>query len=229
MTTTVGSLAPVVPIHTRGPRRRLDVLHPAMASRFTALVAAVAPAVEGRLSPNVLANRVAFSSADPPLLALHGWRSERRRFAERLHAYAASASALLFTDVARCYGSIGSDVVGDALSACGVADLLIRRIVAMVGVFPRVGVAGLPVGPNASAVLANAVLSAVDAALDGAGLRWLRWVDDIVVALDDDRAADEALAAVDAALASLRLERNRGKTRVVAPPIPAGIGVSSRA
>jgi hypothetical protein len=200
-----------------------------MASRFTSLVAAVAPAVEARLSPNVLANRVAFSSADPPLLALHGWRGERRRFTERLHPLAASASAVVFTDVARCYGSIGPDAVGDALSACRVPDVLNRRIVAMVDVFPRVGVNGLPVGPNASAVLANAVLSAVDVALDGTRLRWLRWVDDIVVALEEDHQADEALAAVDAALASVGLERNHVKTRMVVPPIPDGIGVSSGA
>jgi Reverse transcriptase (RNA-dependent DNA polymerase) len=40
-------------------------------------------------------------------------------------------------------------------------------------------VRGLPIGPDPSAVLANAVLSEMDRAIRSTGARHLRWVDDI--------------------------------------------------
>ena len=51
---------------------------------------------------------------------------------------------------------------------------LLRRIA-------RAGTPGLPIGPEPSAVLANAVLATADAAATHAGVRLLRWVDDVVL------------------------------------------------
>ena len=76
----------------------------------------------------------------------------------------------------------------------------VGRIVGLLDRFARAGVEGLPVGPPASAVLANAVLGRVDRTLDAAGLMWARWVDDVVVAGPAERAAETFAAALAAPL-----------------------------
>jgi hypothetical protein len=209
-------LAPVIPIRTRTGRRVLHTLHPAMAARYSAVVAAVAPAVERQLSASVLANRVAYASVDPPFIALGAWRAERRRFADRLAMLASDARHVVFTDVRRCYQSITPDAVARALESFDVGSGPIERVERTVSGFARIRIPGLPVGPNASAVLANAVLAVVDRALDDAAVPWIRWVDDIVVAVDDRARADEILDLVDEALDAVGLARNERKTRVLA-------------
>jgi histidine ammonia-lyase len=77
-----------------------------------------------------------------------------------------------------------------------------------------VGVRGLPVGPDASAVLANVVLAPVDRTLADEGIEHLRWVDDIVVTAADPRAA---LSAIRRALERIGLRLNERKTRIVDP------------
>ena len=76
----------------------------------------------------------------------------------------------------------------------------------------RIGVEGLPVGPDASAVLANAVLAQVDRTLRDAGVEHLRWVDDVVLSGGD---ASAALSVFRTALAKIGLRPNEAKTRIV--------------
>ena len=78
---------------------------------------------------------------------------------------------------------------------------------------------GLPVGPEPSAVVANAVLTPVDRALSDAGIRHLRWVDDLVLAAEDPGAALEVLRG---SLATVGLRLNERKTRVVLDPRAIG-------
>jgi hypothetical protein len=78
------------------------------------------------------------------------------------------------------------------------------------------GVAGLPIGPHASAVLANAVLREADEALDAAGCPHVRWVDDVWAAADTRSRAERALDALRSALGRVGLEVNEEKTFVVA-------------
>jgi hypothetical protein len=78
------------------------------------------------------------------------------------------------------------------------------------------GVAGLPVGPEPSAVLANAVLGSADRSLRSQGYAFARWCDDVVVrtASGDVAAVHEAWAA---ALHPLGLRPAPEKSRVVEP------------
>jgi hypothetical protein len=200
------------------PRRDLASLPRGLDARYTALVAAVAPAIEAALSPAVSANRVLVSGLRPPVLRLAPWRAERGAFVRRLSALAAAGTCLALADVRDCYGSIRADVVERALARLGCG----RNEVAAVGGFLRgmsaLGVRGLPVGPDPSAVLANAVLAEVDSALESVGARHLRWVDDVVVALDHPAAARRVVATVAEALDRLGLSLNEAKTRVVLEP-----------
>jgi hypothetical protein len=222
------TLAPVIPIGTARSRRELDTLHPAVAARYAAVVARVVPAIERSLAPAVLANRVAFSSVDPPLVALRAWRDERRVFARRLSLLRRSFPALLFTDVRACYASVAADVVASRLTAIGASVADVAAVGDLLRQFGRLGIVGLPVGPSSSAALANAVLGHLDDALGRSSAPFLRWVDDVVVALETPRGAAHTLRVIDAALASVGLRRHEAKTRIVRRGDDLGLVVSDR-
>lgn len=213
-------LARVVPL--RGAdARRLVALHPSLAGRYTALVASVAPGVEAALSPCVLANRVVASSVEPPTLRLRPWRDERAAFASRLARLAADEECLVFADVRECYRSIRPDVVGRSLGALGCDSAAAVAVAAFLARLDAHGVRGLPVGPDPSPVLANAVLAPLDRALTAFGVRHLRWVDDVVAGVAGRDEAERVLAVLRQELGGLGLELNEDKTRVVVDPASA--------
>jgi Reverse transcriptase (RNA-dependent DNA polymerase) len=207
-----------VRLRRAGGERRLAILDPVTRDRYVRLVAVAAGGVEARLSDAVVANRVRSWRVEPPELRLRPWRVERRVFAARVSALARTAGTIAFADVRRCYASISPATVGVALRRDGIetADALERFLCDL----ERAGVAGLPVGPEPSAVLANAVLAAVDRALERAGIRHLRWVDDVVLAGQDPAAALQVLRD---ALATIGLRLNERKTRVVLDPRAIGV------
>lgn len=200
--------------------REVTVLHPALAARYTALVSAVAPRIEGELSRSVAANRVAVASIDPPRLVLRSFRDERLAFGRRLTRLARRTPCLLFADVRECYRSIAPDVVAPSLRALGCDGASADAIVAFLHALQARGLPGLPVGPDPSAVLANAVLAEADRALERLGAPHLRWVDDLVVGADGSRGAMAALEVTREALARVGLRLNDAKTRLVMDPAP---------
>jgi hypothetical protein len=203
------------------------VLDPALAHRYLAAVAAVTPTVEARLSERVLANRVAGCSPDPPAIRLGSWREERRAFRARLRRLAPAGGRLLVADVRDCYASIRADVVDGSLRRLGCERGASNAVVDALEGIVEAGRPGLPVGPVASAVLANAVLSRVDDVLEGAGFAHLRWVDDVVALTRRPRTPEEVLSLLAGALGELGLELNASKTRLLEPGrLPSGATVS---
>jgi hypothetical protein len=215
-------------------RRDLVVLHPALAARYEGVLASAAPAIETALPEGVLANRVAAVDPDGSGFVLRSWHAERRLYVRRVRALATRADAVLVTDVRRCYASIRIDVVERAVTSAGVERSTtsmrstVDAIASLLRRFDRLGIEGLPVGPEPSAVLANAVLAAVDERLISERFEHVRWVDDVVVALRQPRDAARAIAVIDDALRSVGLRRHVAKTRVVAPGAAERIGVSGR-
>jgi hypothetical protein len=118
---------------------------------------------------------------------------------------------MLRMDVASFYGSVGERALRQSLSA-GADDVL-----EVLRVLWDDGVVGLPIGPQPSAILANAVLAPVDAALRDAGVPAMRWVDDWVVPVASGRIAVRALRTVERELHRLGLELNVAKTTVSDP------------
>jgi hypothetical protein len=206
--------ARVLALRDRGPRD-LVVLHPALAGRYAALVAAVAGRVEAALSPAVVANRVATHSIDPPSIRLRPWRAERSWFSRRLATLAGTSPYVVVTDVVACYATIAPGVVEASLVELGCGPEASAAVSSFLRGLGRHGVHGLPVGPDASAVLANAVLARVDRALSSARIAHVRWVDDVVAAAEDASDARRVLGVVDDALAALGLTRHLGKTRLL--------------
>ena len=213
-----------VSVRHAGGVRVLTLLDPAARDEYLALVAPAACTIEASLAGCVVANRVARCGADPPELRLRPWRTERRAFALRLRALAARGRAIALADVRRCYASISPSTVVRALDDLGIASA--GEVGAFLARLERSGGRGLPVGPEASAVLANAVLARADDALRAAGVEHLRWVDDVVIAADDPRRAIGVLAD---ALAGLGLRLNEAKTRIVAAKRAVDLVGSERA
>jgi hypothetical protein len=211
-----GSAHRLVSVRRHGVERTLVVLAAADRLTYVRLAAAAAPAVEVALSDRVVANRVARWSIEPPTFALRPWRVERRSFATALRELARANRALVFADVAECYGSIRPRAVRAAFETIGAPGG--RAVEAFLTRLGQAGVAGLPVGPEPSAMLANAVLDHVDRALEARGIAHLRWVDDLVLGLGGPDEADRGLAVIRGALRELGLRTNERKTRVVADP-----------
>jgi hypothetical protein len=198
--------------------RWLAVLGPAAAEAYAAAVAPLVPTIEAALPHEVLANRVAAVHRSPARIELEDWEVARARFRRLVREGAPRAGAALMADVRDCYGSISAAIVAASLAALGCGC---REVAAVVEVLERLaacGVRGLPIGPEPSAVLANAVLLPVDRALRDGGWPHLRWVDDVIVFTDGPEAAAEALERLTAAVAGLGLSVATSKTRVIVDP-----------
>jgi hypothetical protein len=193
-------------------------LPPPLASRYLRLVAEVALRIDAALGPGVAANRVAIARADPPALALRPWRRERAAFVRRLSSMAGRARCLAIADVRACYPSIAPHAVERTLARLDVTPRSAAEIGRFLEGLAAAGIRGLPIGPDPSAVLANAVLSGVDRAVSDRALDHLRWVDDVVIACRDPAEARTALELVRRALADVGLEPNERKTRIVTDP-----------
>ena len=87
------------------------------------------------------------------------WRTERRR-SRAAPGLAARRPTIAIADVRRCYASISPSIVGAGSVDLGIASA--GEVGAFLARLERTGGEGLPVGPEASAVLANAVLAHVD-------------------------------------------------------------------
>ena len=197
-----------------GGRRRLTALGPADAATYRMLVARVASAVERSLGPAVVANRVV--SPPPPLDGrrlddrwLEDWRIARGRWDRALAP--PGRGLRLHLDVADCYGSIRPEVVAETLGLLVSAPD--RRLIRLLHELAE-HAAGLPVGPEASAVLANAVLGRLDLAIADAGVPHVRWVDDLVIAVRSRRHATRMVDEARRGLGSLGLRVQDAKTRV---------------
>jgi hypothetical protein len=178
---------------------------------WQALAAAISNRVEPRLAPGVLANRSLLES------------SERRYFASQLRnarraaaTLARESGAVVRTDVRAFYPSVTPSVAFRALVALNVEAPVASRAAEMLEGWGSEGYAGLPIGPPASAILANAVLAPVDTRLRE--LSFLRWVDDYVIGLTRAASVPEVLDRLDSALDCVGLKRSAPKTSLLEGP-----------
>ncbi|HXJ64445.1 MAG TPA: hypothetical protein VNN79_11880 [Actinomycetota bacterium] len=193
-----------------GAFRRLAVLDPAVHARYRTVVAGVAGAVERSLGHEVGGGRCL---AVGPRLVMEPWRRAWRRHERRLRGLGSRSGLLVRVDVRNCFGSILPDAVAAALDGCEADRGAAAAVQGLLVRFDEDGVSGLPVGPEPSAVLANAVLGLADRSLRSEGFAFARWCDDVVMRVPggDVRAAEDAWTA---ALAPLGLLPAPEKTRV---------------
>lgn len=215
------TLAPrprLVPAPKRGGGVRwLSILDPTTAARYAALVASVAPTIEPALGGEVVANR-AVPTLPPMGLRLRPWVPAREAFLRSGYRLALTAGSFVAADVHRCYPSIGPDLVGRTLRRMGCARSDVLGVTALLEAIDEAGVPGLPIGPDPSAVLANAVLAGADEVLRATGVRHLRWVDDFWIFATGRREVVTALRSLGGWLEAHGLSLSSEKTRLVDRP-----------
>jgi hypothetical protein len=192
-----------------GGTRWLTRLDPAGEAAYRRAVAPLVGRIERSLGPEVLALR---AHPTPDGWRLASWRRARSRWRRMLLDATRGArpgTAYAVADVRDCYGSISPETLLEALGPDAAAAVVeLRR-------FSGAGVRGLPVGPESSAVLANAILAELDRAARESGVTHVRWVDDL--ALWGPRGdVLRALAALEGVAARRGLTLNDGKTRLLA-------------
>jgi hypothetical protein len=199
-----------------GGVRRLVRLDPLDALGYASAVRRVAPFVARASGSESHANRLSGWRATGPIL--EPWRAARHRWRGEVRRLGGAARAVATADVRRCYPSIAAAALRGRLLALGAREEDVEALDAWIGWFASVGVQGLPVGPDASAVLAEAVLQVGDEALRSMGVPHVRWVDDVAIFAADARRAELALAALVGSWASVGLEPNGSKTGALRDP-----------
>jgi hypothetical protein len=192
-----------------GRLRWLTRLDPAGDAAYREAVRPLAGRIERALGPEVFAIRTRPAPGGWSLVPWGPARAAWRRALRRAITEATRGTAFAVVDVHDCYGSISPETIARLLGpeAAPTVDFL-RRI-------HERGVRGLPIGPDPSAVLANAVLSELDRAIRATGVRHLRWVDDVV--LWGSRAdVGHALSALDDVAARMDLALHQDKTKFLA-------------
>ncbi|MGZ5213468.1 MAG: RNA-directed DNA polymerase [Actinomycetota bacterium] len=210
-----------------GGERRLVVPSQADELAFARSVAGAAPVIRLALGSESHANRVvAWDPTRGPIL--EPWGRARRRWQREVRRLWSAARCVAVTDVRACYPSIAPGVMTDRLRALGAPEACVHEIGAWLRVFHDVGVDGLPVGPTASALLADAVLSVGDDAIRASGAAHVRWVDDVTIFAPDAPTRAAALEALRRVWAPLGLELHDGKTALLDEPAgEAHVGAAS--
>jgi hypothetical protein len=163
------------------------------------------------LRPEVVANRALRAGTGWGLENLETSLPRLRRILRAARRVGSGRAAFLSTDVEDFFPSVSPDAVARALLASGVSRRDAAEAAAMLDGWGSLGYRGLPIGPPASAVLANAVLRSVD---DAVGVPFVRWVDDYLAIVGTEGEAGGVLERIDEALAGLGLSRSSRKTRV---------------
>jgi hypothetical protein len=192
-----------------GGIRWLTRLDPADRARYELAVRPLVGRIERSLGPEVFATRGRRTSSG---WRVAPWRPARRAWRRAVRAALAGAgrgTSFAVADVRDCYGSISAETLEDLLGSEA------AHAVAVLRTFRERGVRGLPVGPDPSAFLANVALAELDVALRRAGVRHVRWVDD-VFAWGDATQVRRAVDGLGRAAASLGWELHAGKTMLVA-------------
>jgi Reverse transcriptase (RNA-dependent DNA polymerase) len=197
-----------------GERRWLVRLDPRDDLGYDAAVARVAPTVERNRPIESRAGGVVGWDRRTGIV-FEPWTTARRRWRRDVGRLLPTSEVVVLADVRDCYGSIAPAVVMEGLRRSGARGDASQDVQAWLAAFTDAGIRGLPVGPPASAVLAEAVLSRGDMALRASGVAHIRWVDDVAVFAGDRRIAVRALDALRRAWARSGLEAHDGKTVVV--------------
>ena len=192
-----------------GGLRWLTRLDPADDAEYREAVRPLAGRIERALGQEVIAIRTRPVTGGWRLAAWGPARAAWRRTLRRIINEATRETTFAVADVHDCYGSISPETIAALLGseAAHAVDFL-RRV-------NERGVRGLPIGPDPSAVLANAVLSELDRAIRGTSATHLRWVDDVFL-WGSGADVRHALRALDVAAARMDLALQPKKTRVLA-------------
>nr|WP_281494027.1 RNA-directed DNA polymerase [Jannaschia sp. S6380] len=143
-----------------------------------------------------------------------GWND----FWAKAKELSATSSVVLYCDIADFYNQIYHHVVENQLIASGFPNQATKWVIKLLESTTAGVSRGVPVGPHAIHLFAEASLIPVDNSLSAQGLSFLRYADDILVFCSSHSRARKALNLVAKVLdQQQRLTLQRHKTRFMAP------------
>ena len=204
----------LVPKHGGGFRiaHRLDPIDAVIYSAVAYEMSAAIESHRGRAERNVASSYRVDAAEDG---RLYSDRSGWTEYASRSLKLARQYDYVLETDIADFYRRISHDGLAQALRETGIPEPRIESLGRFLGCFESGQREGLPVGPAASHLLAEACLRRVDRMLLAKGCAFARYVDDFRVFSNDHSSAVTASHELAQYLdASYRLAVQDSKTAV---------------
>ncbi|TIQ37187.1 MAG: Retron-type reverse transcriptase [Mesorhizobium sp.] len=138
------------------------------------------------------------------------WKTAQRR--------ASRAGAVLYCDIADFYNQIYHHTLENQLIASGFPNQATKWVISLMESTTAGVSRGVPVGPHATHLFAEASLIPIDNSMADSGIEFVRFADDIIVFSDDFKQARKALSRVASILdRQQRLTPQRHKTELFTP------------
>lgn len=172
--------------------RQATQLTPQDSIIFSALVHQFGAGVEARR----LASNQVFSYRFNPssVNGLYGQATAWNRFWQRAAELSTSSSFIMYCDIADFYNQVSHHTVEQQLSESEWPNQATKWVVSLLASTTAGVSRGVPVGPHASHLIAEATLIPIDNSLQQTGLTFLRYADDIVFFCNSEAERRSALA-----------------------------------
>lgn len=192
--------------------RVVTKIHPFWNIYFNGLGIAIAEKLEPLRSPRTFSYRFK-SNGDAELFdSKYSWRRYKQTTIEK-SLLSGTEAVVVQTDISSFYNQLSHHHIENFISDLGNnGSIVAKQINALLGKFSAGRSFGLPVGGQASRILAELFLKYVDDAMTSSGIEWYRYVDDYVLIAKTYAEAYKALSSLAHSLANYGLDINKTKT-----------------
>ena len=172
--------------------RQATQLHPQDSLLLSALVYQYGAGIEGRR----LKSDTVFSYRFAPTIdeGLYSSKTAWNDFWTSAYYKSRNTSVILYCDIADFYNQIYHHTVENQLIASGFPNQAVKWIVSLLESTTAGVSRGVPIGPHAIHLIAEATLIPIDNSMKTNGLQFLRYADDIIVFCPSNKAAQSALS-----------------------------------
>lgn len=180
---------------------------------YQAVVGSFATKIDGVISSNVYSSRVANSQNYFFKRASAAWT----KFAASVRSNIGPGKIgwVAQTDITGYFEHIHHNILFEELSALGISGQPLRALRTMLSKWCTVEGVGLPQGPNASRLLGNFYLAAVDEAMEAKGYVYRRYMDDVRILAESKSQAVEAVRDFERFCRERGLSCSSNKTKVL--------------
>lgn len=196
--------------------RQATQLDPQDSIILAALVYEFGSQIEARRLPS---SRV-FSYRFQPTLAdgLYSSKTAWNAFWKAAVVHSRRATHILYCDISDFYNQIYHHTIENELISAGLPNQAIKWLIALLESTTAGVSRGVPVGPHPIHLIAEATLVPIDNSLQTAGIKFIRYADDILIFCKSERDARSALPLIATVLdKQQRLTLQRHKTKIYEP------------
>ncbi len=196
--------------------RQATQLHPQDSILLSALVYQFGKGIEDRRVDETQVFSYRFSPTMEE--GLYSSKSAWNNFWGAAHRKSQNSSVILYCDIADFYNQIYHHSVENQLIASGLPNQAVKWVISLLESTTAGVSRGIPIGPHAVHLIAEATLIPIDNSMKSNGVDFLRYADDIIVFCDSDKKAKSALSLIASTLdKQQRLMLQRHKTKFYKP------------